>query len=234
MLEATREKKKTPSERQKYTHISLFVLRQQLVDGIGKQARVALCILTDALHQLGEFFRHVVQLHGEGHLLPVGQRHLCAQTTWLVFFCSFPTRIRQDSITRVLDRLSPSRGDSCACVLFCFLQQFYWLRVGGGISHVTSLKMLALDRLRWQSLLLQSTHSSPHHIPIFNRFDSVSFTIFKYTTLNTKTKSSKHSNRYYLASKIIGKRRKQLSCIYKEALRKKSCQNGKRPLSCTQ
>lgn len=66
----------------KYTHISFFVLWQQLVDGVREQTRVALCILTDALHQLWVFFSHIVQFHKERHLLPVGQRHLYMQTSY--------------------------------------------------------------------------------------------------------------------------------------------------------
>lgn len=60
----------------KKTHISFFVLWQQLVDGVSKQTRIPLCILTDALHQLWVFFSQIVQFHKERHLLPVGQRHL--------------------------------------------------------------------------------------------------------------------------------------------------------------
>lgn len=63
----------------KSTYISFFVLWQQLMDGVSEQTRVALCIFTDALHQLWVFFRHIIQFHKEGHLLPVGQRHLYIQ-----------------------------------------------------------------------------------------------------------------------------------------------------------
>lgn len=79
------------------------------MDGVGKQAGVALCILTDALHQLGVFFCHIVQLHRKGHLLPVGQRHLCAQTThckdcfFLPFLLSPPALAK--ALWYVLDRL---------------------------------------------------------------------------------------------------------------------------------
>lgn len=66
------------------THVSLFVLWQQLVDGVGKQARVAFGVFTDALHQLRVFFSHVVQLHKEAHLLPVGQSHLSTNTPKLL------------------------------------------------------------------------------------------------------------------------------------------------------
>lgn len=65
----------------KYTYIFFFVLWQQLVDGVSKQAGVAFCILTDALDQLGVFFSHIVQFHKDRHLLPVGQRHLHTQTS---------------------------------------------------------------------------------------------------------------------------------------------------------
>lgn len=62
-----------------HTHVSFFVLWQQLVDGVGEQARVALGVLTDALDQLRVFFSHIVEIHKDGHLLPVGQGHLQAQ-----------------------------------------------------------------------------------------------------------------------------------------------------------
>jgi len=59
-----------------YTYISFFVLWQQLVDGVGQQASVALGILTDALNQLWVFLCHIIQVHKDGHLLSVSQRHL--------------------------------------------------------------------------------------------------------------------------------------------------------------
>lgn len=69
----------TITETYEHTHISFFVLWQQLVDGVSKYGRVAFGVLTDALHQLQVLLGDVVQLHTERHLLPVSQRHLHTQ-----------------------------------------------------------------------------------------------------------------------------------------------------------
>ena len=57
-------------------YLSLSVLWQQLVDGVGEQTHVALGVLTDALHQLGVLLGDVIQVHHQGHLLSVSQSHL--------------------------------------------------------------------------------------------------------------------------------------------------------------
>lgn len=58
------------------TYVSLSVLWQQLMDTVCKQAGVSLGILTDALNQLRVLHGHIVQVHLQRHLLPVGQSHL--------------------------------------------------------------------------------------------------------------------------------------------------------------
>lgn len=68
----------------KHTYISFFVLRQQLMDRVSEQSRVALRVLTDALHQPWIFFSQIIQLHKERHLLPMGQCNLSKEVKQIV------------------------------------------------------------------------------------------------------------------------------------------------------
>lgn len=95
-------------------HLSLSVLRQQLVNRIRKQSSITFAIFTHALHQLRVFLRHIIQIQHQRHLLAVRQRHLKhthtrthEQESDTMLHCRNRTGCRSHQLSAVFEDLLP-------------------------------------------------------------------------------------------------------------------------------